>query len=574
MSTSYEPAPDVRPVAASASQLTLLFLFALVPRITGLLWGSTSGDENLSDSAKVLAGQLVPGQHFYPPLLNYVNAVAFVALFGIGRLTGVWGSIAAFRQQWFVNPTPFIFTARLVTAALGAASAPLAAMVAHRCRLPRWPCLLVGLLTALLPVDVWLSHISKCDIGMASALLLLAWTCLRKLDQPASLTADALVGGSAALALSFKHSAIFVVAPLVLGTLVSLLASGRTPWWSTLRGMILALGVCVLAWMPMNIGILIDFRNFLEYQKVQALMSQRPSSLSTAFQAAIPALGLSQNGATMPAFVAWLLTPLVRRDRRTLLIWASTAIGFAVVTSMIGTRVPWGLVLPYSLLVLVVGSITAVSLVLDDRLRVVGWSAVVLILGWSAAGTFEVTRQALAPSMSPRLAKVLSRIAEPGTTKILASSPDKMGLPIDPRAATEEWERHERLARKYKVEFPPRAAERIQRQRQPQPGDYFIRAMPAVYGGLEAYDERQVKVVKPFAWPFQTEEYDLKYWLDRGFSIFVLADEASYIHGEVEPIRRLFGAIKDKCTLVEVLPAQRPLFEESEYRVYSSKPLK
>ena len=74
-----------------------------------------------------------------------------------------------------------------------------------------------------------------------------------------------------------------------------------------------------------------------------------------------------------------------------------------------------------------------------------------------------------------------------------------------------------------------------------------------------------------FQW---VEEYDLKYWLDRGFSMFVIANEASYIHGAVEPFRRLFGAIKDKCTLVEVLPTQRPLFWEPEYRVYLSKPLK
>src|SRR5262245_24077417 len=100
MSTSDELVPDDRPSAASAFQLSLLFLFALVPRMAGLLWGSISGDENLSDSAKVLAGQLVPGHHFYPPLLNYLNAAAYAALFAIGRLTGVWGSIAAFREQW------------------------------------------------------------------------------------------------------------------------------------------------------------------------------------------------------------------------------------------------------------------------------------------------------------------------------------------------------------------------------------------------------------------------------------------------------------------------------------------
>src|SRR5262249_55631874 len=162
--------------------------------------------------------------------------------------------------------------------------------------------------------------------------------------------------------------------------------------------------------------------------------------------------------------------------------------------------IQWGLFLPYALLVFVVGSITAVSLVFHDRLRLIGWATVVLILGWSASGTVELVRQALRPPMKTRLANVISRIAEPGSTKILARTAEMVGLPIDPRAATEEWERHERLARKYKIELPSRAAERSGRQ--PRPGDYFIRAMPSVFGGLEAYDEGEVNIIKPFAWPF------------------------------------------------------------------------
>jgi hypothetical protein len=84
-----------------------LFAVALGLRLIGLDYGYFHGDERVNDAAKVLAGQLVPGQHFYPPFINYLNAVALVALFPVGLLSGWWEGAGDFRAAYFIDPTPF-----------------------------------------------------------------------------------------------------------------------------------------------------------------------------------------------------------------------------------------------------------------------------------------------------------------------------------------------------------------------------------------------------------------------------------------------------------------------------------
>ena len=104
--------------------LGLVFALAMLVRVTGLYWGGVYYDEAFGRGAKVLSGQLVPDQLWYPPLLDYLNAVAYAALYGLGRLVGVWSDTAAFRDQYFNNRTPFILTARLVTAIFGCSGSP------------------------------------------------------------------------------------------------------------------------------------------------------------------------------------------------------------------------------------------------------------------------------------------------------------------------------------------------------------------------------------------------------------------------------------------------------------------
>ena len=106
------------------SQLALLFIVALMPRITGLIT-FRNPDELWGASVRVLTGDLSGGTSQTLPLINYLNAASFVVLYALGRLVGVWHTLADFRRQYFSDPTPFIFAGRFVAASLAHSLPPL-----------------------------------------------------------------------------------------------------------------------------------------------------------------------------------------------------------------------------------------------------------------------------------------------------------------------------------------------------------------------------------------------------------------------------------------------------------------
>ena len=255
------------------SVLVLLFSMALLPRITGLIT-FFNADEDWGASVRVLTGDLSGWTSQTLPLVNYLNAASFVPLYAVGRLVGVWHGTADFRAQYFRDPTPFIFAGRFVAACLGALTAVLAALIAGRLGLSRRSSLLVGAMVAVYPMDVWLSHLAKTDSGVAFGVLLLAWSILCKLDNPASKGADALVGLALAVVVSFKQTAILVAPPLLLGMTALLRWDCDRPWSGIARGLVVSLAACVLAWIPMNLGALLDFKNFLEWQRFTLVITE------------------------------------------------------------------------------------------------------------------------------------------------------------------------------------------------------------------------------------------------------------------------------------------------------------
>jgi hypothetical protein len=198
------------------SGLALLFSMALLPRVAGLIT-FFNPDEYWGASARVLTGDLSGGTSQTLPLVNYLNAASFVPLYAIGRLVGVWHGVADFRAQYFLDKTPFVFAGRFVAACLGALTAVLAVLIAGRLGLSRRSSLLVGAMVAVYPMNVWLSHPAKTDSGVAIGVLFLTWSILRKLDNPESIGADAVVGLALAVVVSFKQTAILVAPPLLLG---------------------------------------------------------------------------------------------------------------------------------------------------------------------------------------------------------------------------------------------------------------------------------------------------------------------------------------------------------------------
>jgi len=553
-----------------SSGLVTLFFVALLPRIIGLI-GFTNADEGgvLAAAVRVLAGEITPHTQLYTSFYYYINASAFVLLYAIGRGIGFWHGTDDFRAQYFSDPTPFYFAMRLVSACLGALCAPLAASIANRLGLTRRSSLIVGGIVAFWPISVLFSHVAKPEIGSSFAILLLVWSILRKLDNPKSKWTDVTVGVVLAIALSFKQTNFLVAAPVFVGLMAVLKWDDKQSRSESIRGLLVTSGVCVLLLIPANLGVVFDLSTFLRLQDWQAKTQWRKGSAYEITKICVLLLAGTYTGLSVPGLIAWLAGPFVRRDRRFLVLWGSSVIGLVVFAMLSGTRVVYYRLPPLEVLGLVLGSIAALSLCeRNGVLKLVGLSLAVATLGFMLAGSLEVVRQAAVTPMPSRVAKVIKAIVEPGRDKILAAWQYTLGVPISAAAADEEWQRHERLAKKYRVKLPERAREKRAR-RGDTGGGYFVRSFGWVFGGMESFDqEKMEKLVLPFSWPLQDEEWELDYWTTRGFNIFVVESEEFYLNSTVRWYRSLHQQIKEQCELVERLPTTRPLFFEEEVVIY------
>ena len=550
--------------AASHRLLIGLFLVALAVRSCGLLWGGVHDDENMSYPARVLSGQLMFRYHPYPPLYQYLHAVAFGVMFVVGRLIGVWPDVASFKAQYFTDPTPFLFAARFITAITGAFAAPIGAAIASRLGLGRRGSLGVGALMALLPINVWLCHFAKNDIGMMTATLLACWAAVRKLDEPDHRSSDLWFGLASALLVSFKQSAVFLLGPLWAGVVLISAVSGRRTWRAALGDTLVWTIVAAVACVPMNIGILIAPRSFLDYQGVlgQVWVKQGDS-----WRNMVSALGGTLSGATPIGLALGLLAPLlVRREARSWLIWWTALAGLSAFVLVGGPIAIERHLLPYSTLLYLLGAIAAVGLIRRSGAiaRVAGVAGVLGLLGCASWGTVQVVRQALASPVGTRLASEIRQLAQPaGDTRILASAP--IGLPIHPDVFADERARDRRLSEKYRLAWDPAAGERG-KHASIASGSYYIRPFPWALGGTEKLRDDQLKTILP--WPLQQEEWDLDYWLDRGFTIFVVRDEEAFVNSDVPAYARLHRQIRDRGALIARVETSRPLFLERPVAIY------
>jgi hypothetical protein len=578
------PAKDGGPVRIGLWWLVGLFLLALAIRCIGLLWGGIDSDEDISDPAKVLAGRLIPAFHYYPPLLNYLTAAGYLVLYAIGIPMRLWRSTTEFRAAFFDNPSPFLLVLRLVVSVTGAVAAPLSAAIAARLGLSRRSCLLVGVASALLPISVWRSHIGKQDLGVAVGALLAVWAMVRYAQELRRVPV-VWFGVAVALAVSFKQSAVFVMAPLGVALLLLARRNGQS-WPRLAQDSLIAVAVGIIVWVPLNVGLWLDWSNFLDYQKVLAAMHMKESGFRETFEAVWPRLTDRFSGPTLPLFVGFLVAPLFWRRHDIFLIWASTLVSVIVTAAISGTRADVQLYVPQAVLIGTIGIMTWIWMAgREDWSRWPGMVGLVSAFVVLVAGSWEVDRQALATPIHSRVAEALRKVDGIDRRRILASDVPLTGLPVAGNADRDVTERDERLAQKYGVTLPPRY-----RPYPPEEGRYYIRALPWAISGLERFDEKDVKVVKPFAWPLQPEEWRLDYWLNKGFTVFVIRDEEAWLSPPDRPCssgspsladcymrvgayRQFHEEVHSRCTLVASIPADRPLFEEQDTKVYLCGPL-
>jgi hypothetical protein len=556
--------------ACSARTLVCLFLLALLVRCIGLMWGGVDPDEAPGYPVRVLSGQLRHAGDFYPPLYHYLNAMGIAAMYTVGRLIGVWHGVAAFKAQYFTDVTPFLFAMRLVTAITGALTAPLGASIAARLGARHFGSLTTGVLMALFPVNVWLSHIAKNDIGLVTASLLVALSALCVIDEPDRRWFHGFLGAASALMVSFKQSAVFFLAPLWLGLVLVLLVVTRRRWPLILKDVVTWIATGTVAWIPMNVGILLAPREYLRYQ---VLLSQLWTGHAGDWGALVATLGDRLSGATPVGLSLGLLSPLIVRTAKATFLWTATLAGLGILVFIGGPINAPRHLMPYSTLFYLLGVVSAVTLISrhGTTARVCGFVCLLAMLAWSGSGTAEVIRQSLALPIKDRIEGVLEKIAAPGSGVRILGSAREYGLPIHPDVSKLQHLRHIRLAQKYGLELPPRAKERDEYAKYAS-NSYYIYQIPYAGGGMGAVSdeeiERGVKVVTPYYWPVQQEEWDLDYWLNQGYTVFLMGNEDHYLNSGVPAYRRLYGEVRSRGKLVERFGATRPLFGETPLAIY------
>lgn len=553
-----------------------LFAAAAAFRLIGLDWDSYHPDENPSAAARVLTGQLSVSS-FYPPLLDYLTALAYAALYVVGRALSWWPSAEAFRAAYFEDRDTFYLTSRLVTTALSALIAPLTFLLAITHGVSRLGAIVAGAAAALIPGSVFWAHIAKSDVALAPAFLFVVIASSAVVRRPSDKWRTMLLGLAIALAISVKHSAIFFVAPFLLVTLFSS-RQWRTELPSLRTALIIALSV-LLFWIPLNIGIVIDPQTFLDAQLVQTSMSVRSSEIWSSVDATVTALTSADAGlphwllplwvAAVVALVLWPAIPQPQLQFRNVMLTFAGATAFAVIVLAYlgGARQPTNLWLPYASLMAVLILVVAAA-VLDRATttsRVVASGVLAVTIAAFVLRLVPIVNQSVAPSNGERVAGVIKSALPPGSA-VLSAIDLEPWLPISPASAMEQRARHERLARKYDIQLPP-----PDRPLPPNRADaYKVVPFPFVFGGLEALEEDQVKTVVAYAWPLQPDEWRLDYWRERGYH-YVVADGGGRTH-PVEAYRSFYQELDARCERVADVPSSKPLYWEQDILVYNCAP--
>lgn len=540
--------------------LLVLFLSAFFLRVIGVDHGAVIADERINEAAKVLTGQLIPDQHFYPPLLNYMTAILYGAMFAIGKLFGVWADPTAFREQYFQDPTVFSVAGRCLVASLSALSAPIAYVFARQLRYSTRESLVISSLLMLAPITVYLSFMYKGDPALATFSLLTVCLMVRKIEDVTAARTDVLLALSMALALSFKHSFALLMGPLAIAYLYSVFP--LLGWSGTFKSVGRIFLVGAITWPILNIGIVLDFQNFMNFQKIQSVMSI--SQGATLMQALILLLERmvhinSGLGFILPVLFALFpfAAPRTEYRRMMLSIWVATIVGMVFVAYLVKLRQPEHLWVSFFVIVAMFAAVTLVELA--RRFRTAGQALGFAAIATALVGCFGIWQQTIATPITSEIARVIeTRFAD---RKIATGIP----LPSvrQSRAAQDyEFSRLLKTADKYQVELPPLSPERIVPL--DSPNKQFILPLPNPMSGLEdTKDEDLVGIVRPYAWPPQIEDWTLDVWRADGVDVFVVANLAHAMNeNSSQMLRAFYRDLNERCDIAAEFAPRKPLFLE------------
>ncbi|MHB8992492.1 MAG: glycosyltransferase family 39 protein [Chloroflexota bacterium] len=118
-----------------------------------------------------------PSTFIYPALLMYLFAAEYLGLLVVGRLTGLFASVAHFREFAFTDPTLFYLLPRLAIALVGTATIPLAYLLGKRLY-GRWAGVAAAVLVATSVMHVQMSHQARHWVPVSFLTLVVLWVSL------------------------------------------------------------------------------------------------------------------------------------------------------------------------------------------------------------------------------------------------------------------------------------------------------------------------------------------------------------------------------------------------------------
>jgi len=156
--------------------LVAILLLGLILRLWGINFGlpyTIAPDEPTHFKIALQffqTGDLNPHWLNYPTLMFYLNAIALVPYYLVGKGLGVFSVPADIPPPIVVTmgvgalqvPSEFLYS-RVLTALFGVASIGLVYILARQMRLPEWGSLVASFLFAISPADVYNSHLIRPD---------------------------------------------------------------------------------------------------------------------------------------------------------------------------------------------------------------------------------------------------------------------------------------------------------------------------------------------------------------------------------------------------------------------------
>jgi 4-amino-4-deoxy-L-arabinose transferase-like glycosyltransferase len=249
--------------------LVIVILIGAILRVWGINFGlpyTAAPDEPTHFTIALhifQTGDLNPGWLNYPTLTFYINALALIPFYLVGKTFGVFASPADIPVPEVVTmgvgllqlPAEFLY-ARLITAAFGIASLVLVFLLGRKVTRTTWGGVLAALLLAVSPAAVHNSHLIRPDTFVVFFVLLSVLFAIRIVEEPrwANYFWASVAAG---FAVSCKYNVPLVIAPILAAHLI------RFGWAGWRRKEIYLAGiVSALAFLLTSPYIVLDFPLF------------------------------------------------------------------------------------------------------------------------------------------------------------------------------------------------------------------------------------------------------------------------------------------------------------------------